>query len=56
MFWGNRKQETDDGVARIRDEPRPDFSKEPLPREKLSPELQHLVDREDNFFNELYSP
>ncbi|KAL1997904.1 hypothetical protein VTN02DRAFT_464 [Thermoascus thermophilus] len=56
MFWGNRKQETDDGVARIRDEPRPDFSKEPLSREKLSPELQQLVDREDNVFDELYSP
>ncbi|KAJ9315844.1 hypothetical protein DTO271D3_3822 [Paecilomyces variotii] len=55
MFWGKRKSD-DDGVAHVRDEPRPDFSKQPLPREKLPPKLQQLVDREDNFFDEIYSP
>lgn len=55
MFWGTRKSD-DDGIPHVRDEPRPDFSKQPLPREKLPPKLQQLVDRDDSFFDEIYSP
>ncbi|GAD94384.1 conserved hypothetical protein [Paecilomyces variotii No. 5] len=55
MFWGSRKSD-DDGIPHVRDEPRPDFSKQPIPREKLPPKLQQLVDRDDSFFDEIYSP
>jgi len=56
MIWGSRKSDDDKGVEHIRDEPHPDFSKQPLPREKLPKKLQRLVDREDDYFDELYSP
>lgn len=57
MIWGSRKSDDDNRVEHnTRDEPPPDFSKQPLPREKLPRKLQRLVDREDDYFDELYSP
>lgn len=57
MFWGKDKANDDqDGVPRIRDEPRPDSLKDQIPRQKLSRDLQRLVDREDEYYDELYSP
>jgi fission process protein 1 len=57
MIWGKGSDKKDDeAVARLRDEPRPDFSKEPIPREKLPRKLQKLVDREDEYYDELYTP
>jgi mitochondrial fission process protein 1 len=56
MIWGSRKSDDDKSVEHIRDEAHPDFSKQPLPREKLPKKLQRLVDREDDYFDELYSP
>jgi fission process protein 1 len=56
MIWGSRKSDDDKSVEHIRDEAQPDLSKQPLPREKLPKKLQRLVDREDDYFDELYSP
>jgi hypothetical protein len=55
MIWGTRRSD-DDGVEHVRKEPRPDFSKQPIPSEKLPQDLQQLVDREDDVFDELYAP
>ncbi|KAL1962017.1 hypothetical protein VTN77DRAFT_661 [Rasamsonia byssochlamydoides] len=50
MIWGKSNKKDDDGVAPLRDES-PDVSKQRLPRQ-----LQQLVDREDEYYDELYSP
>jgi mitochondrial fission process protein 1 len=58
MFWGKGKDKggDQDGVPRSRDEPRPEFLKDQIPRQKLPRDLQQLVDREDEYYDELYSP
>ena len=49
------KSELQDGVPRLRkNEERPGYLSEPVPREKLKPALQNIVDREDDFMDELY--
>lgn len=59
MLWGGDKkkkeEEEKDGVLRLRDEPRPDSLNKPVPREKLPKDLQQLVDRDDDYYDELYS-
>jgi hypothetical protein len=44
----------DNSVPHIRKEDRPASLSEPLPREKLNKDLQKIVDREDDFMEELY--
>ncbi|KKA22120.1 hypothetical protein T310_3860 [Rasamsonia emersonii CBS 393.64] len=53
MIWGKGDKKDDDGVAHVRDEPRPDFSKQHITREKLPQQLQQLVDRDDDYYDEL---
>lgn len=57
-MFGDKDQGNDDqdGVPRVRDEPRPETLKTQIPRQKLSRDLQQLVDREDDYYDELYSP
>lgn len=50
-----RRQENDESVPRERQEERPTSLSQPLPREKLPKELQHIVDRDDDFFDSLYA-
>jgi hypothetical protein len=50
MAWGDN----DETVPRQRKEERPTSLSEPLPREKLPKDLQKIVDREDDFFENLY--
>jgi mitochondrial fission process protein 1 len=50
MAWG----EKDDKVPRQRKEERPASLSKPLPREKLPLDLQKIVDREDDFLDDLY--
>jgi fission process protein 1 len=60
IWWGKskdkKKEKDQDGVARVRTEPSPDAPKEQVPREKLPQTLQKLVDREDDYYDELYAP
>jgi mitochondrial fission process protein 1 len=56
MIWGSRRSDDDDGVEHTRNDARPDFSKQPIARENLPQQLQWLVDHEDDYFDELYSP
>ncbi|QKX54843.1 uncharacterized protein TRUGW13939_01932 [Talaromyces rugulosus] len=56
MFWGKDKKDEPDGVPRAREEPRPESLSEQVPRRKLSRNLQQLVDREDDYYEELYTP
>ncbi|KAH8690860.1 mitochondrial 18 KDa protein-domain-containing protein [Talaromyces proteolyticus] len=58
MFWRKEKKEKDeqDGVPRLREDSRPESLKEDIPRHKLSRNLQKLVDREDDYYDELYTP
>lgn len=58
MFWGKGKDKKDepDGVPRIREEPRPESLSDQIPRRKLSRNLQQIVDREDDYYEELYTP
>ncbi|KAL2838363.1 mitochondrial 18 KDa protein-domain-containing protein [Aspergillus pseudoustus] len=44
MLWGNRKEET------------PQAPQETIKRGKLSPQLQKIVDRDDQFYDDVYSP
>ncbi|KAA8650097.1 hypothetical protein EYZ11_001299 [Aspergillus tanneri] len=44
MFWGSRRKET------------PDVHQEPIPREKLPPEMQKIVGRDDTFYDDIYPP
>jgi len=44
----------DDDVPHERAEPRPASLTKTVPREKLRPELQKIVDRDDSFFDQLY--
>ncbi|KAE8151827.1 mitochondrial 18 KDa protein-domain-containing protein [Aspergillus avenaceus] len=44
MFWGSH---SDDNA---------EVTHEPLPRQKLPPQLQKLVDRDDGFYDDIYSP
>lgn len=45
MFWGPRK-----------DEELPEETPKPHPRSKLPPQLQQMVDRDDAFYDDIYSP
>ncbi|EED18253.1 conserved hypothetical protein [Talaromyces stipitatus ATCC 10500] len=57
MFWGKDKSDSDsDEVPRVREESRPESLRSQIPRQKLSRDLQKLVDREDDYYDELYSP
>lgn len=57
MFWGKDKSDSDkDEVPRVREEARPESLKSQIPRQKLSRDLQKLVDREDDYYDELYTP
>lgn len=57
MFWGKDKSDGDkDEVPRVREEARPESLKTQIPRQKLSRDLQKLVDREDDYYDELYAP
>ncbi|KAL2810886.1 mitochondrial 18 KDa protein-domain-containing protein [Aspergillus granulosus] len=44
MLWGSRKEEA------------PQAPQEPIKRGKLSPQLQKIVDRDDQFYDDVYSP
>ncbi|KAH8430273.1 mitochondrial fission process 1 family protein [Aspergillus melleus] len=44
MFWGSRKEEET-----------PEVAHQPIPRSKLPPQLQQLVDRDDAFYDDIYS-
>ncbi|OJJ46396.1 hypothetical protein ASPZODRAFT_1960253 [Penicilliopsis zonata CBS 506.65] len=49
MFWGNRnKDEPSESEATA------NLNQTPLTREKLPPQLQSLVDRDDEFFDDVY--
>ncbi|OKL62505.1 hypothetical protein UA08_02760 [Talaromyces atroroseus] len=57
MFWGKDKGGGDqDGVPHTRDEPRPEGLKDQIPRQTLPRNLKQLVDREDDYYDELYAP
>jgi fission process protein 1 len=56
MFWGKDKKDEPDGVPRLREETRPESMSDQVPRRKLSRNLQRLVDREDDYYEELYTP
>jgi fission process protein 1 len=57
MFWGKDKSDGDkDEVPRDREEARPESLNSQIPRQKLSRDLQKLVDREDDYYDELYAP
>lgn len=57
MFWGKDKSDGDkDEVPHGREEARPESLKSQIPRQKLSRDLQKLVDREDDYYDELYGP
>lgn len=57
MFWGKDKSDGDENeVPRVREEARPESLKSQIPRQKLSRNLQKLVDREDDYYDELYAP
>lgn len=57
MFWRKDKSDGDkDEVSRVREEARPESLKSQIPRQKLSRDLQKLVDREDDYYDELYAP
>lgn len=45
MFWGSPKQDDT-----------PEVEHKPMPRSKLPPQLQQLVDRDDAFYDDIYSP
>ncbi|KAJ0422600.1 mitochondrial 18 KDa protein-domain-containing protein [Aspergillus carlsbadensis] len=45
MFWGSRKEEAPKEAPQ-----------EPVKRGKLSPQLQKIVDRDDQFYDDVYSP
>ena len=45
MVW-NRKQ----------NDPPEDTDKTPIPRQTLPKKLQHLVDQDEDFYDDLYSP
>lgn len=49
MVWGGRQP---DGSQ----SPPQELLDKPIVREKLPPKLQQLVDREDDFYDDLYSP
>ncbi|KAI9044256.1 mitochondrial fission process 1 family protein [Aspergillus affinis] len=44
MFWGSRKEEET-----------PEVDQKPISRSKLPPQLQQLVDRDDAFYDDIYS-
>lgn len=57
MFWGKDKSDGEgDEIPRVREEARPESLKSQIPRRNLSRDLQKLVDREDDYYDELYSP
>lgn len=41
-------------IPRERKEPRPDFSKQPLPRKKLPPSIQATLDDDEKLWEALY--
>ncbi|KAL4889560.1 mitochondrial 18 KDa protein-domain-containing protein [Aspergillus ambiguus] len=43
MFWGSHHES-------------PDVAQQPIARENLPPQLQRLVDRDDSFYDDIYSP
>jgi fission process protein 1 len=45
MLWGSRKEEAPKEAPQ-----------EPIKRGKLSPQLQKIVDRDDQFYDDVYSP
>ena len=49
----DRKLDDEDGIPRLRKEPRPDFSKPP-PSEKLPERLQSMVDDEETLASQIY--
>lgn len=44
MFWGKGKEEP------------PPEPQEPVKRAKLNPHLQRIVDHDDHFYDDVYSP
>ncbi|KAL5335151.1 mitochondrial 18 KDa protein-domain-containing protein [Aspergillus crustosus] len=47
MFWGKRKQEHQEPQAP---------AQEPVKRRILSPQMQRIVDRDDHFYDDVYTP
>jgi fission process protein 1 len=45
MFWGKRKEEAS--------EPPQD---QPIKRRQLSPQMEKIVDRDDHFYDDVYTP
>lgn len=54
MIWGKDKDK--DKKDEPNGVPRPESLGEQAPRRKLSRNLQQLVDREDDYYEELYTP